>query len=43
MIFQFGIVALGAILATVLVLAGHANAAVLVGGGCLFAFYMSTL
>ncbi len=41
MILQFGIVALGAVLATVLVIAGQPDAAKLIGGGCFAAFVIS--
>jgi len=43
MIFQFGIVALGGILATVLVLAGHPEAAAAVGAGAVLVFGMSMM
>lgn len=43
MIFQFGLVALGAILATVCVLAGQPIAAGWIGGGCFAAFFLTLL
>lgn len=43
MIFQFGIVAIGMILATILVIAGHPDAAGAIGGGCVLVFALSMM
>ncbi len=43
MIFQFGIVALGGILATICVLAGHPEAAGAIGGASVVVFMLSML
>ncbi len=40
---QFGMVALGAISATVCVLAGHPEAGAVIGGGCFACFVLSML
>jgi hypothetical protein len=43
MIFQFGIVAIGAICATVLAALGQSDTAKYIIGGCVFVFVMSML